>query len=129
MAGLFLLGRQLGQGAQRGFVPLGVERAVFFEDRVDFHCQDVSHEVEDFVTLIPDQGQLIEGGLGRGRVVAFDLVFDRFDQGVFGERFFVAVVVADTGVGSLMAGSSRKGRQFTRIQEPDAAGQSAVEDL
>lgn len=103
---LFLFRRQLWQCTQRSFVPFGVERAVFFEDRVDFHRQNVGHQIEDFFTLVTHQCQLVEGRLGGWRVVAFDLVFDGFDQGVFGELFFVDVVVVDAGVGSLMAGSS-----------------------
>ena len=51
----------------------------------------MGHQVEDFLTLVTHQGQLVEGGLGRWRIVAFDLVFDGFDQGVFGELFFVDI--------------------------------------
>lgn len=37
-------------------------------------------QVEDVLTLVADQGQLVEGGLGRSRFAALNLVLDSLGQ-------------------------------------------------
>ena len=78
---LLLFGRQFRQGAQRSFIPFGIEGAVLFQQCIDLDGKHVGHQLQDLFTLVADQGQLVEGGLGGGWVFALDLVFDGFDQG------------------------------------------------
>lgn len=99
---LLLLWRQLWQCAQGSFIPFGIEGAVFFEQGVDFDGQDVGHHLQDVFALVAHQGQLVERGLGGGRVVAFDLVLDRFNQGGLGELFFVVVDIGWLAHGRLL---------------------------
>ena len=97
-----LLGRQLRQRTQRSFIPFGIEGAIFFEQRVNFDGEDVGHHLQDVFALVAHQGQLVERGLGGGRVVAFDLVFDRFNLGGLGELFFVVVDIGWLAHGRLL---------------------------
>jgi hypothetical protein len=65
----------------------------------------MGHQIENLFALVTHQGQLVEGRLGGRRVVAFDLVFDGFDQ----RASVNSSSSLSMSVGSLMAGSSRKG--------------------
>jgi len=51
----------------------------------------MGHHLQNIVALVADQGQFVERGFGSRRVVAFNLVFNRLNQGGFGELFFFVV--------------------------------------
>ncbi len=101
-AGTFFPG-QLRQGAQGLLVPGVVERPVVAQHGIDLVGQDQGHQLEDFLALVADQGQLVVHGLGRRRVVRFELVLDGLDQGFFGEGLIVVVVMFAHGFSSWAA--------------------------
>ena len=99
---LLLFGRQLRQGTQCCFIPFGIEGAVLFQQRIDLYREHMGHQLQDIFTLVAHQGQFVERGLGGGRVVAFNLVFDRFDQRGLGEFYFVVIDIGRLAHGRLL---------------------------
>ncbi|MNE48827.1 hypothetical protein D3C80_1433150 [compost metagenome] len=55
----------------------------------------MGHELENVVALVTDQGQLVEHGLGRRGLTAFDLVLDGLGQRGFDEAFFIIIAIVD----------------------------------
>lgn len=85
--------RQRRQGTQRMLVAGAVESAVGGEHGVDLVGQHVGHHAQRLVALVADQGQLVEHGARRRRILAFDLVLDGLDQFFLGEAVFLVVVL------------------------------------